>query len=519
MVNFGSFGWIWALGALAVPIAIHLLSRGNAASLSLGTLRFVVPAATRRIRRLRLTEVSLLALRCLALSLLALALTEPFAWREMDSDDGPPGVVLIDPELASEVPADGPLAALLADRSQAGWQVSVLSPGLPAGLSAGLSGYSEESDAVTSGDTWSLLREAVWRHPPGTSFEVVSADRVGSFRGLRPRFADRVTWRGDLVPTRAESNTWIHSAGVAEDASAALAVVGHSRSEGTTFSRESLALVRTGDEPTISLELDVPAADLVSADDRVVLPVEASRLSVALFASDDRRSDRRYLRVAFETLAEQLPFAISVVESAVETAVDDRFDLVFWLDEKGLPLAAELGRLPNGAGVTEHGTVVFDSGDRWERCSTTVLARTGTFESARCEGVKSPAGSSEVVWQQNDGRPLLSVRRVGSRRLYSFASRFRPDWNSLVHSPVFLDWLTELARESVPETMVVSATTDRSDRSRLPAELAASARADRPMPRRRLADQRVEKGLWIALILVLMAERWLAAGRIREEPR
>jgi len=66
------------LAAVAIPILIHLLNRQRATRMDWGAMRFLLDSLTRRRRRILLEEIILLALRCLAVALVALAMARPF---------------------------------------------------------------------------------------------------------------------------------------------------------------------------------------------------------------------------------------------------------------------------------------------------------------------------------------------------------------------------------------------------------------------------------------------------------
>lgn len=65
------------LGALAVPVVIHLMLRKRSRVIPFSTLRFLIAVDHRLSRRNRLKEILLLALRMAALALIALALAHP----------------------------------------------------------------------------------------------------------------------------------------------------------------------------------------------------------------------------------------------------------------------------------------------------------------------------------------------------------------------------------------------------------------------------------------------------------
>ena len=66
------------LGFVALPILIHLFSRRRFRRIEWGAMRFLLEAEKENRRRLRVEQWLLIALRCLALALLALLLARPF---------------------------------------------------------------------------------------------------------------------------------------------------------------------------------------------------------------------------------------------------------------------------------------------------------------------------------------------------------------------------------------------------------------------------------------------------------
>ena len=66
------------LGAIAVPIVIHLLNRRSAATAEWGAVRFLVESLVRRRRQIMLEEVLVLGSRCLLVALAVLAVARPY---------------------------------------------------------------------------------------------------------------------------------------------------------------------------------------------------------------------------------------------------------------------------------------------------------------------------------------------------------------------------------------------------------------------------------------------------------
>src|SRR5690606_31937614 len=77
-MSFVTLGFLIAgLGAVAVPILIHLLSRQRKKPIEWAAMRFLLEAFRKQKRRLQLEQLILLAVRCLILALLGAALARP----------------------------------------------------------------------------------------------------------------------------------------------------------------------------------------------------------------------------------------------------------------------------------------------------------------------------------------------------------------------------------------------------------------------------------------------------------
>ncbi len=69
--------YLWGLGAMALPIIVHLLNQRQPRPLAFGAIEFVLRSQRQKSRRLRLRQILLLALRCLLIAAVALALARP----------------------------------------------------------------------------------------------------------------------------------------------------------------------------------------------------------------------------------------------------------------------------------------------------------------------------------------------------------------------------------------------------------------------------------------------------------
>ena len=77
-MTFLNLAMLAGLAAVAIPIVIHLLNRQRATLVDWGAMRFLMESMTSRSRRILIEEIILMAMRCLAVALMALVLARPF---------------------------------------------------------------------------------------------------------------------------------------------------------------------------------------------------------------------------------------------------------------------------------------------------------------------------------------------------------------------------------------------------------------------------------------------------------
>jgi len=87
--------FLLALGAVAVPILIHLIYRLRKRVVTFGSLRFLRAVVRRNRRRLRLRDALLLALRCAAVALIALGFARPRAATRPQAESARRDVVFV----------------------------------------------------------------------------------------------------------------------------------------------------------------------------------------------------------------------------------------------------------------------------------------------------------------------------------------------------------------------------------------------------------------------------------------
>ena len=77
-MQFINMAMLFALAAVAIPIIIQIFTRKNARKIQWGAWLFLDKTMKKRKRKVLLEDILLLASRCLAVGLLALAFARPF---------------------------------------------------------------------------------------------------------------------------------------------------------------------------------------------------------------------------------------------------------------------------------------------------------------------------------------------------------------------------------------------------------------------------------------------------------
>ena len=95
-MQFIQFGMLGALGALAIPVIIHLLFRTHPRTVELGTLQFLRIVLRDNARKRRLKRWVLLALRLACVALIALLFARPYLLATEPVEGNRLVVVLID---------------------------------------------------------------------------------------------------------------------------------------------------------------------------------------------------------------------------------------------------------------------------------------------------------------------------------------------------------------------------------------------------------------------------------------
>lgn len=181
--------WLWALGGLAIPVGIHLLSRKEGKTIRIGSIRFLAETATSKFSSIRLNEIALLVARCLLIALIVLFLGSLML--SSKNNDPTQKWVVVEKGLENNPQIKNILDSLVNDQ----YELRRLTSGFPL----------PENDTTTqSPDYYKLSEELAQLN--NTETIVIAGNSLLNFRGKRISLSDHVTWLSyPMSPTQVSS--------------------------------------------------------------------------------------------------------------------------------------------------------------------------------------------------------------------------------------------------------------------------------------------------------------------------
>ncbi|MFN3386124.1 MAG: BatA domain-containing protein [Candidatus Thermochlorobacter sp.] len=413
---------LMALASLAVPIIIHLLSQREPRLIKVGTIKFLKATQTPTFRRTALSEWWLLLLRALLLLMATLALSQPIL-RTHSSKSAAQGWALVSPDVWQRT-TDVQTYTLIDSLRAAGYELRLLAKNFPP-----LPKDSVENQLVNA---WSMLEELDNMLPEETQLALLTSERLALLHGQRPTLARAVRWYTVANLDRIEQVLTAKQVG--QDSVLALAV--ESQREGTHFQRK---LMHTLD----------------AAQQRIAIAPLSPPKRIAIFFDDAMQRDANYLRYALQAVKEKF-FAnlqLTLLPSHDTAAQAAPPDMLFWFSERDIPKWLDTTRF----------ILRYAQGARSDTPSTVTRPDGESFLLKR--RLVAPSHHS-TIWSDGFGNPILTQQRIAHLATslsneYVFYSRFSPEWNNLVLSPSFPEWIAALVLDehqlNVPDLRAATA--------------------------------------------------------------
>lgn len=272
--------WLWGLLALAVPVAIHLLSRKEGRVVPVGSLRHLRETTSQQFRGIRLNEYVLLALRLLLITLFVLLLSGLF-WKNTERQLW----VVVDRSIIFD-----PRAMALADSLvEKGYEWRWLEAGFPK--------ESKES-GISLRNNWQLIEKLHAQHLQHAV--VLSSGWIKEFKGEYAQVGSNIDWQVIDLSSREEPIFSVEKAGN--------------------------KLVRTVFSSPYRTHFVTDTINALPDSLQQVKP-----LRVALVVDNAFEEDGRLVSAALKSIASGLPLVIEIGPDQKDV------DWLIWLSESSVP--------------------------------------------------------------------------------------------------------------------------------------------------------------------------------------
>lgn len=352
MISFSHPAMLWALTGLAIPLAIHLLSRKEGKVIRIGSIRHIEETSTRQFKGIRLNEMLLLALRSLIV-ITAVLLLAGLNWAMSRNQQW----VLVEPGLENNRLIKSTLDSL----QQQGYELHNLIPGFPTTAS---------NDSSRRLSYAALLDEL--EAQPLQKAVVFSYNKVSSSSGTPIMLPPHIRWIGvpaqpvEFILTRVQHTP-----------DSVATRIGNASSRETRFN--------TVIQPGVAQQADIPPT-----------------ISIVLVYEAAYQYDATIIRAALTTLERSLPVTFVIKDSAQP---NESYDWCITLGTaSALPKAKQTLRLAERANQR----LLQQAGpNQWE-LTKRLNPETVTSENLMVQlaGVMIPEKKFQAIARQNDRRMM-----------------------------------------------------------------------------------------------------------------
>jgi hypothetical protein len=498
--------WLLAIGAIIIPLAIHLWNVKKGKTLKIGSIQLFGQSSKQNSRSLRFQDLWLLLLRCLMLIILALLLAAPLIIGKAPAEKIKGWILLDKNHLQESYHAFKPRIDSLV---KLGFQTHYFNPGFreftladTAKIEAG-----DRRDSISSLSYWSLAKALDDRLPANASAYIVTSNRLNRFTGSRPLLRSNITWH-TYTPADSVFNK-IAGAYVTQRDSLRL-IVAQSHPNGITYSLENTSRenINPAYEMTGADQLGVrynSSGSFKQYMDTSVVRIDTTKLRIALY-TDKHPADMAYLKAALEAIQSFSQRRISIKIYRDPGELPDGLNWLFWLSAepvgKNMKARAEnIFSYQAGKIVTPAKSMILANDQALYSLMNTALYKRNMSSKLKSSG--------SVLWEDESGSPVLTPTMNGPSSELKFFSRFDPEWNDLVWSIRFPEVLLALVFNQNENT------SDRkiNDRRALAvSQIKPAVKKDEVSSFKgsEFKKRMLDRYLWVLLMFSFALERWVS---------
>lgn len=414
--------WLFALGALSIPVAIHLWNTRRGRTLKVGSISLISAASQKRSLNLKVNDLLLLLLRCSLLTLLAFVLTTPF-WQKQPGKPQTKGWVLIPKEEVKESYLQ--FKYRVDSLIKSGFEFHYFNKGFTgADLNKALTDTAKDKGPIAS--YWSLIQDLDTRLPSSVPVYLFTSNQAAHFRGEKPQIASILRWQ---TYTPADSvSSWMEKASLTDNNEIRI-VAGSSRSSRTSFTNFFL---RSGDQQTpfaVRTENGKLSVGLNRSGQR--LSVDTSTWHFAIFA-EGNSPDAVYVKAALQSIVKFTKHKAVIRQYADAGKITGHQHWVFWLSAK--PVLSQL----NCDNLFSYQAGKVKNVNSWMEQGVPGQTKIALYK------ITGKQDQAPVIWRDGFNDPVLSLERQSKISHYRFYTRFDPAWSDLVWSGEFPAMLLKL---------------------------------------------------------------------------
>ena len=491
--------WLFAIAAVVIPIAIHLWNIRSGKVLKVGSISLMDAASRKSSRSFNLLDLLLLLLRCLLLLLLAIILAVPLWHKQLTSNKAKGWALIPKGTLqASYQHFKTSIDSLIS----AGYEFHYFETAFPkTDLKQVLLNPKDSLSGATNQPVnyWNLSKQLDTTVSSTLPVYIFTPSQAGYFTGAKPQLALNIHWK-TYIP--ADSTTTLIQEAWFTNANTVKIAQGTAKPSGIRY---TYTTIRSDDQPNAPYHVDVTngkATVSLRTGEQKPVNIDTTTLTIAIY-TDTFSADASYLEAALQAVNQftQHKAVVKVYHDA--SAIPAKQDWIFWLSDK--PVSHSLVQQSKQLFIYEHGKIA--NTNSWITQDGFSVALAGGQKIGSFKIVQNSDSNAETIWRDGYGNAVLSLQRTADHNIYHFYSRFNPTWNDLVWSDEFPAWMLKLMVGY--NTIENTGLTDKlalaqqqltpANMGREHAEIAKTA-----------GLLNLSNYCWLVLVLLFIAERWLA---------
>ncbi len=417
--------WLFATGAILVPIIIHLWNLNEGKTLKIGSIILLGEQQNRNANRLKISDLLLLILRCLLIIIISFLLAEP-VFTKFAPTDKQKNWFLIPKGLLAPVYAKYKFK--IDSLINKGYEFHYFENDFPKEDFIKILADTIKEKIPLSGDYRQKLEQLNLVIQPSQKIALFTDDLSTNFYGKNPIINFKLNWFTINIKSYRK---WLVKAAFTND-DEILLTEGFSNTNKVSYTqREINPSSKNNSGYTINIDNGITKLGYTNSKQFII--VDSKTLNVYIY-SGKNKADESYVLAALKAIKKFKNLKISIKNYNKNTTFKSK-DWLFWLSEesvyqnlKSKPihiLAYDNGKLVNQKTILK---------DQVNNLST-ILNKYFITEREH----------QQNIWENGRGNPVLSYDKINnSADVYTFYSRFNPQFTSLVWDADFPEWLFSL---------------------------------------------------------------------------